>query len=251
MFPFFFETFGVIGLVGFGFWVWMLSDCLRSGGRGQWIWVMITLNVIGAFLYFYICWLPRHPNFLPTPTFLNRWRLKDALWQAEAEAHNIGNALQYVKLGDILGQIGEFDQAAIAYQRAIEKEPTYTQALWGAAKLEMERKNWDKARNHLQALLKISPEYGYGDASLYYGEVLATMEDWESAKIHLQKHLKYWSHPQSYISLAIAHQKQGEIKEARQALETMIFKVKGSTPFQFRKNRKFIDQGKRLLKNLN
>jgi tetratricopeptide (TPR) repeat protein len=251
MFPFFFETFGVIGLVGFGFWIWMLSDCLRGGGRGQWIWVMLALNILGAFMYFFICWLPRHPNAVPTPKFLNRWRLRDALWQAEADAHNIGNALQYVKLGDILYQIRELDKAAIAYERALDKEPTYPKALWGAAYLEMERKNWDKARDYLQSLLKLTPDYGYGDASLYYGEILATLEDWENTKAHLQKHLKFWSHPQSYISLAKAHQKLGEIKEARQSLETMIIKIKSSTPYQFRKNRGFISQGEKLLKTLN
>jgi tetratricopeptide (TPR) repeat protein len=253
MFPFFLETFGALSLIGFIFWLWMLSDCLRGGvrDRNQWVWVMLVLNVIGALLYFFICWLPQHPNFLPTPTILNRWRLRDTLWQAEADAHNIGNALQDVKLGDVLQQIGEIDKAAIAYQRALEKEPTYPKALWMLALLEFERHNLEKGKSYLQNLLKVSPEYGYGEASLYYGEILASLEDWESTKIHLQKHLKYWSHPQSYLSLAKAQQKLGEIKEARATLETMIIKIKSSTPFQFRKNRQFMGQGEKLLKTLN
>jgi len=244
---------GPLSLVGTVFWVWMLYDCLKNGGRGcsdryLWLWVLLLLNIIGAGLYFVICWIPRHPNPIPMPRFANRWRMRDALWQAEAEVKNIGKAHQYVKLGDILYEMNEPDQAIAAYKQALEKEPHHPKALWSIACIELTRKNLAAAKPSLQTLITVNPDYSYGDASFAYGQVLFETGDLDSAKAHLQQHLKAWSHPQGYITLAMVQQKQGEMVEARETLETMILKIKSSVPFQYRRNQQFVRQGEKLLR---
>lgn len=247
-----FGLLGSIGIVGTVFWVWMLFDCLKngSGDRHLWVWVLLLLNVIGAGLYFVICWLPRHPNPIPMPRFANRWRLRDALWQAEAEVRNIGKVHQYVKLGNILHDMGEMNKAAIVYQQALDKEPHHPKALWGAACVEIDRKNLSAAVAHLQTLVKVNPDFSYGDASLAYGQILFELGELDAAQAHLQQHLKTWSHPQSYITLAKIQQKQGNPSEARETLETMIIKIKSSVPFQYRKNQHFVKQGEKMLRAL-
>lgn len=243
---------GPIGIIGTVFWVWMLYDCLKNGSseRYLWVWVLLLLNIIGAFLYFVICWLPRHPQPIPMPRFANRWRLRDALWQVEAEVGNIGKSHQYVKLGDVLSAMCEWDKAIAAYNQALEKEPTHTKALWGAACIELDRKNLAAAKPYLQTLVKLSPDFAYGDASFAYGHVLFELGELDAAAAHLQHHLKSWSHPPGYIMLARVQQKQGQLADARKTLETMIIKVKSSTPFQYRRNKHFIRQGEKLLKTI-
>ncbi|MBD3882359.1 tetratricopeptide repeat protein [Phormidium tenue FACHB-886] len=252
MLPLLYSLLGSFWLVGTVFWVWMLYDCLKHGfsDRHLWVWVLLLLNVVGAGLYFVICWLPRHPSPFPMPRFTNRWRLRDALWQAEAEVKNIGKAHQYVKLGDVLSEMGETEKAAAAYQQALEKEPHHTKALWGAAGTAIDCKNLANASLHLRTLVQVCPDYSYGDASLAYGQILFEQGDLEAAKAHLQTHLKQWSHPQGYLILAKVQQKQGQFAEAREMLETMIIKIKSSTPFQYRKNQRFVRQGEKMLKAL-
>jgi hypothetical protein len=50
---------GLLGLAGFGFWVWMLVDCLtnvRSDGNDKLLWVLVILfaNWVGALVYFFV-----------------------------------------------------------------------------------------------------------------------------------------------------------------------------------------------------
>ena len=211
---------------------------------------MLFLNVIGAGLYFFIVWLPNHPNALANMPWVTQGRLRDALWQAEAEARNIGKSYQYAKLGDIHAQMRNLDAAEQAYSNALEKEPDNIKALWGAACVSMDQQNLEAARQHLKTLFSIQPEFSYGDASLAYGQVLHQLEDFEEAQLHLKTHIKSWSHPEAYLMLAQIQQQQGEIDQAREMLETMIIKIKSSTQFQYRQNKRFVHQGERMLSQL-
>ena len=243
---------GPLSLLGTAFWIWMLYDCLKNGTRSgySWIWIMLFLNVIGAGLYFFIVWLPNHPNAFGGMPWLTRGKLRNALWQAEAEVKNIGKAHQYLKLGDIHYQMRNLEDAEQAYNTALEKEPKNVKALWGAACVAMDRQQLAAARQHLQTLLSIQPEFSYGDASLAYSQVLHQMEDVDAAQIHLQEHVQSWSHPPAYLMLAQIHQQRGDFAQARETLETVIIKIKSSTQFQYRKNQKFIRQAERMLAQL-
>ena len=50
---------GVIGILTFAFWVWMIIDCaknkgLSDGERIVWILVIIFVQVIGTVIYFFV-----------------------------------------------------------------------------------------------------------------------------------------------------------------------------------------------------
>jgi hypothetical protein len=231
------------------FWVWMLYDCLKNErDRQTWLWILIFLNVMGAGLYFFMCWLPRAS--FPVPRFAKRWTSQDLLWQAEAEAKNIGKAHQHIKLGNLLYDMGDREKAANAYLQALEKEPENPKALWGIASIEIDQKHWDVAAHYLKTLVKVQPDFAYGDASFSYGQVLFSIGDLAGAKAHLTQHFQSWSHPEAYLLMAKIHQQLGDIPDARETLETMIIKVKSSPPFQYRRNKKYVGQGERLLKTL-
>ena len=242
---------GPFGLLTVVFWMWMIYDCVqyeRNRDRNTWLWLLILLNFPGALVYFVARWLPRAS--LPMPRFVGRWARRDDLWQAEAAAMNIGKAHQFVTLGNILFDIGELDRADKAYQQALEKEPNNPQALWGAATLATHNQNLTAAREYLQTLIQIDPEHKYGDASLAYGRVLYELGDLAATQAHLQNHLRNWGTPEAYILLAQASEKQGEPLKAREYLETMIMKVRGSPPYHYRKNRHFVNQAEKMLKTV-
>jgi len=250
----FFGSFGFVGLLGGAFWLWMLYECVRSGRDGQqWLWLLIFLNVIGAVLYFVTQWLPAHPQFLSKVGgnfgFVSQ-KDRDRLWQAEADAKNIGKPTQFITLGNLLFDQKKTEKAYEAYQQALSQEPKNTKALWGAAQAARELKDYPVAKGYLATLLEVNPEFSYGDASLAYGEMLYQTEDTERAFDHLQAHVKTWSNPEAYLMLAALLEKKQDPAAARETLETMIIKIKGFVPFQYRKNQHFIRQGERMLRSL-
>lgn len=243
------QILGPVGILTTGFWIWMIYDCVQyERDRNIWLWLLIFLNFPGAFIYFIARWLPRAS--FPLPSFLNRWTRKDQLWQAEAAAMNIGKAHQFVMLGNIRCEIGDFDQAAQAYQQALEQEPSNPQALWGAASLAIRNKDFSNAKTHLQKLIQVDPEHKYGDASLAYGRVLLELGEFETAQSHLESHLRNWGTPEAYILMAKAQEQQGNSQHAREYLEKMIMKVRGAPPYHYRKNRHFVGQAEKMLKAL-
>ncbi|MDJ0701987.1 MAG: tetratricopeptide repeat protein [Leptolyngbyaceae cyanobacterium MO_188.B28] len=245
----FFAALGPLGLLATGFWIWMIYDCVQNErDRHIWLWLLIFLHGIGAAIYFVARWLPR--SSIPVPASLGRWTKRDELWQAEAAAKNIGKPTQFIKLGNILHQIGDLDKAADAYQQALAKEPENLDALWGYSTVEIDRKKLSAARAHLQTLMELKPDFKYGDASVIYGRVLYELGDLEAAKAHLEGHFKSWGSPEAYVLMAKVHHQQGNIPAAREALETMIIKVKGSPPYYYRQNRHFVGQGERMLRTL-
>lgn len=251
MYSMFFSSFGFFGLLGGAFWLWMLYECLKAGQSSrQWIWLLIFLNVVGALMYFAIEWLPKHPNFLGQIGGLNSRKMRDRLWQAEADARNIGKADQYTTLGNLLFDINQPAKAAGAYQQALEQEPENAKALWGAAQVASNQRDYIAAKDYLARLLEVKPDFSYGAASLAYGEMLYRVEEKDAAAQHLQQHLKEWSNPEGYLILASIYSEQQDYAAARETLETLVIKVKGYVPFQYRKNEHFVRQAERKLRAL-
>ncbi len=232
-----------------GFWMLMIFDCLRHDPeRNLWIWVLIFLYFPGAVLYFVLRRLPQMN--IPGVRMFKRWGMKDKLWAAEAAVRNIGKAHQYVNLGNVLLDMGESQKAADAFQQALAKEPNNIHALWGTALLEMRHKQFDAAKEHLQLLLKLEPDYKCGEASLLYGRVLFEIPDWENAKTHLTKDIKHWSHPESSVLLATIQTQEGNPQAARDCLETMLAKVKSSPAYHYRRHQHLVRKAEKLLRTL-
>ena len=88
------------------------------------IWPLLFLNVIGAAIYFAIEWLPQHPDFSGKLGIGGKRRMRvgaaslkeNRFWRAEADAKNIGNATQFVTLGNLLFDMRETQKAYDAYR---------------------------------------------------------------------------------------------------------------------------------------
>lgn len=237
-----------LAVIGAGFWAWMLVHCVRNDPeRNVWLWVLVILNVPGAILYFIVRWLPDRRVSRPG---LSRWTRGRVIAQREAAARNIGNAHQWVELGDILREVGRPEKAARAYQQALQKEPANLLGLWGAALTDMQLKNFSAARDRLQKILEKDDGYKFGDVSLAYGRVLVALEEAEPARAHLDRHLKRWTHPEAHVLMATLLIDQGQPAAARQHLENTLSDISGGPPFFARQNRTWARKAKQLLRKL-
>ncbi|MEB3292522.1 MAG: tetratricopeptide repeat protein [Synechococcales bacterium] len=237
---------GPWGIVVPIFWAWMIFDCVKNEpDRQTWLWILLFLNAFGALIYFLTRWLPRAN--LPQ---LKRFQYRQKLWNAEAAVRNLGKAHQYVGLGDVLVEMGEWNRAREAFQQALDKEPKNVNALWGSALVAMHDKQYAIARDLLAAILKTDFEARFGEVSLLYGQALFELPDWQTAKPHLEKDIRFWSHPESSLRLALILSQEGQKAEARDRLQTMLDRIQASPMYHHRRHRSTIRQAEKLLRSL-
>jgi tetratricopeptide (TPR) repeat protein len=239
----------ILLLLGQGFWLWMLIDCLKAEGpRSEWRYILFFGNVAGAFAYFVVRWLPYHE--VPLPKFMLGWKYKQRLWNAKAAAHNIGNPHQYAQLGDLHLEMGNREAAATAYARALETEPKNIISLWGMAQIAMQAQRYEDAKSYTAALLAIDPQARFGEASLLYAKAQYELKEWDQLRPHLETDIQQWSHPESSVMLATILLQSGDKAEARDRLETMMARVQASPQYHHRRHQPTLRKAQRLLKSI-
>ncbi len=233
----------------FLFLLWMIIECVRKDpDRFLWLMLMLWLQPFGAIIYFFARWLPG--NDIRVPKGVRRWTRGKEIDQLRAAALQIGNAHQFIQLGDALRETGKYDKAGKAYAKALEKEPENCQALWGASLVDIEHKQFDSARTRLAKLLKIDPQYKFGDVSLAYGKVLSALHDSDAAIEHFEKHVKRWRHPEGLYRLATLQAERGESSEARKTLQAMLLDINSSPRTIARKYAVWKSKARKLFRKL-
>ena len=208
-----------LGALAVLLWAWMLASCIRRDpDRHLWLWLLLIFPVFGGVIYFFR-WLSL--NQVGLPRFLRALGAGRELARLEADARNIGNAHQFLELGDLLWRLGRVDRAAEAYGHALERDPQDTRALWSVARACIRRGELAQAREHLEKVMAADPDYRTGDAALAYGRTLLDLGQAEAAREHLEADLKRRGDPESRILLARALLELGHPQDARERLEAL------------------------------
>ena len=239
-----------LAFVALGFWLWMVVHCARyDPERGLWLWILIIGNAPAAFIYFLVRWLPS-ARLSTGPTLWGRWTKSRQIPRLETAARNIGNAHQFVELGEAYRETGKPDRAADCFARALKKEPEHMPALWGAAQVELARQNFAKARPLLEQILARDGSYKFGDVSLAYCRTLFALNEPDAAREKLEQHLKRWTHPEAYVLLSTILIDRGAYETAREHLEATLSDLRGGPAFFARQNRGWARKAKKLLARL-
>lgn len=239
----------IFGFLYFLFWIWMLVDCIRKDpDRFLWFWVIFIFQPVGAFIYFFVRWLPT--NHVQLPEFARPFFRQRKLNELETAALQIGNPYQYVRWGDALKEAGIDQKSLDAYLQALAKEPDNVQALWGAAQIEMKFKQFETVKSRCQNILEQEPEYKFGDVSLMYCKTLCELESPETARENLVKHTKRWRQPEALFILATLEVEAGDHQAARKTLQGMLLDINGSPRGIARKFVHWKSKARRLLRRL-
>ena len=237
-------------LLSAGLWVWMLIHCARNDPeRNMWLWILFIGNLPAALIYFLVRWLPQ-ARFSDNSSLLNRWKRGRQIPRLVAAARNIGNAHQFVELGDAYRESGNIEKAAECFQKALQKDSTSMPALWGAAQVQMQRQDFATARSHLELILARDETYKFGDVSLAYCRTLVRLNETDGACARLEQHLKRWTHPEAYVLIAMILIDRGQNDAARKHLEGTLLDLQGGPAFFARQNRGWARQARRLLARL-
>ncbi len=238
----------VLGPLITGFWIWMLWHCYNNEPDRQfWFWVMLFIQP-AAVIYFFTRFLSHSGSGLPKG--LKRWSRGKEIEQLETAARQIGNAHQWVQLGDALRDVGRFPEAIEAYEKALAKEADNIQALFGAGVSYLEIQNYLAAKEHLKNGLEVKPEYKFGDLSLSYAKALCELNELEQAEIHLEQHTKRWRQPEALYLLATLALERDDPASARTHLEGLLWDIKGSPSSLARQHSRWKSRANKLLKQL-
>ncbi|MBM4034828.1 MAG: DUF4253 domain-containing protein [Planctomycetes bacterium] len=226
-------------------WLWMLISCVRRDPeRGLWLWMLIVFPIVGGLLYFLARWLPL---WSPQTAWLARLGSGRRLQLAQSAARTIGNAHQFLELGDVLWDTGRRPEAADAYRQAIEREPDDPRALWSNARAAMHQKDLATAKAHLAKLYAADPFYRTGEAALAYGRTLLDLGELDAAKAHVDADLRRRGDPEARLILAKVLLQQGQTGDARRRLEDLQEDFRGATSVR---GRAAASEVRRLLRGL-
>lgn len=241
--------FHLVGWIYFAFFVWMLVHCLRSDPeRFVWVWVILVFQPLGAIIYFFARWLPN--SNVPLPRFLQKWTRGKEIQRRRVAASQIGNAHQFVELGDALRETGRFDEAARAYATALQKDGKNLQGLWGAACVDFKHAEYAAARDKLSRVIEVDPAYKFGDVSLLYGKTLHALKETGAARTHLETHTRRWRHPEGLFLLASLYADAGEHARSRAQLQALIMDLDGAPRSIVRKHLFWKSRARKLLRKL-
>ena len=233
----------------FAFWLWMVWHCLRTEpDRFLWLWVLFVVQGVGPVLYFVLRYLPSIE--LRPPSFLRRWTRGRELARLETAAVQIGNPHQFIQWGDKLREVGRYDEAGNAYDRALTKDALNLQALWGAAQVATIRKQHERTRDLTRQILDKDPQYKFGDVSLMHGKALVELGERDAAARHFELHIKRWRHPEAVYVLAKLLADQGHTQTARKHLQSLLHDINGSPAAIARKHGRWKSRAKQLLRKL-
>ena len=227
----------------------MICECIAyDPQRSIWIWILIFFNFPGAIVYFFVRRLPELD--FPVSRHIQRRMRRDELWNAEAAAENIGNAYQWVILGDLRRELRLLDKAKDAYLQALDKESDNLQAMWGIVQIEYERQNYADAREYLVRIIELKPDYEYGNAALLHIKALLWLNEESVAQQLLEENIKVWNKPEAYLLLAKLNLKQGQKEIAKQHLEKMVANIRSSPKFHYKRHKHLERKAKKILRTL-
>ena len=231
------------------FWLWMIVHCLRTEpDRFLWLWVLCVVPGVGPMVYFVLRYLPS--TQIRPPSFLRRWTRGRELARLETAAVQIGNPHQFIQWGDVLREVGRYEEAGSAYDRALQKDALNLQALWGAAQVATVRKQHERTRDLTRQILDKDPQYKFGDVSLAHGKALVELGKRDAAIGHFEQHIKRWRHPEAVYLLAKLFTEQGDTRIARDQLQSLLHDINGSPTAIARKHGRWKSRAKQLLRKL-
>lgn len=233
----------------FAFFVWMLISCIRNDPeRHLWLWIILVLQPFGPFIYFIARWIPTMR--IEPPKALRKFLRGGEIRRLQIAAKQIGNAHQFVELGEALRDSGQTVAAGEAFHKALAKDGKNLQALWGAATIEYEQGKYAEASEKLERVLSTDPAYKFGDVSLCYCKTLQALGETDKARTQLEAHTRRWRHPEGLYRLATIYSQQGDNAAARTQLEALIQDLDGAPRAIVRKQLFWKSRARKLLRKL-
>ena len=159
---------------------------------------------------------------LVLPDLYRRIMLKRRLREQQRAVDQIGNAHQYVRLGETYRQLEQWPESAAAFEQAVKRDGESLPARFGLAVAKFAMEDFAAAESQLRDILAVDPQYKFGDVSLLLAKSLAAQKKSRETATHLIEHVRRWRQPEALLLLGIAQKDIGDTSAARHTLQGLL-----------------------------
>lgn len=228
---------------------------VRSGQERYWLYLIIGLPGLGCAIYALAVMVPdwlgsrdgrklvRHAHDKVDPERHVRM-LREELEITETSQN-------HVLLADELTRIGQHEEAAIHYQKALSgifiTDPDIMLKL---AYAQLASRDALSCRNTLDDLIKHNPDFTSPDGHLLYARALQEMGETNKAEDEYRTLIEYYAGPEARFRYAELLKDRGDFADAKHQLETIALIARRSKPHYRKLHKAWLNKAKQALKSL-
>jgi hypothetical protein len=199
------------------FTLWMLVDANRRGMDSWWFWIILVVQPIGAWAYFFSYkW---HDLRGGSGWLGNLFQRRAPLQEVRHQAERSPTAANRLELGVRLVEEGLYDEALPHLQAMLAREPEHCRALFALAQAQRGLGHPEQAAATLQKLVKQQPGWGDYTAWRLLVEVCREAGDAAAARTQARELARITPGLQHRCLLAECLIEAGDTVEARKVLE--------------------------------
>lgn len=146
----------------------------------------------------------------------------------------VSNVDEYIKQGEVLYSIGNFEEAKKQYKKAVEADSMNINAYFKLSEAYIMLDDYEKAEQCLENILLIEKENA--KAYFYLGNISFLKDDIESGKSYYSKAIHFgFSDVEVFVNYATICEEQGDYQEALKYYNKAIIKDKFRADIRLRK----------------
>lgn len=235
-----------LSLVQTAFTIWMLVDSYRRGADGYWFWVILWLQPLGAWVYFFAVKARDLRRGVSLPSRQRRPSLDELRYRVQQTPTLIG----HLTLADRLVERDGHAEAVPHLEAALAREPDHSQALYCLAICFMRQGEPNRAVPLLEKVVARDRAWSDYQAWRLLVDAHADCGDGPGALAACRDLARLSPTLRHRCLLASRLEKEGQAPEARDMLEQALQEHRFAPAPIRRRNRRWAAEASRLLKAL-
>lgn len=228
---------------------------VRSGRSLYWIFIIVSLPVLGSVVYLLAEVLPEYRHdprarraLRAVGDKLNPERRRRQILDQLALNNSLENRS---KLAEECLRLGDFENAERLYRECLSGPyATDPHFLFGLAHAEAELGRYAEARGHLEQLNQANPDYQSHDAHLLYARCLEALRDHAAALAEYEVLSSSYPGEEARFRYARLLHALGRSSEARAQLDAMAVRARSAPRYYRKKEADWLKQADALRANL-
>jgi len=225
----------------------LIVHCIRTGRNRMWVWVLLSLPLIGSAVYFCVEILPDLGNSRAGRRAARGLRAtlnpEGELRRAEHAMKISGNVASRQKYADELVRMGRATEALPIYQTCLTGVFTEDpKLLLGYAHAQFAAGDPAAARATLDDLIRKNPDFKSPDGHLLYARALEAEGNYEKALSEYAALAEYFPGAEAGVRYAMLLKHVGQAAQARETLQALLERARYAPAHYRRAQRDWLDQ---------
>lgn len=231
----------------------LVIHIIKTGRDTKWIWIIVTLPLVGSLAYLFIELLPGAGNTQTAQRATTKLRdtiSPDAdLKGAAREFSTSETVASAVKLAAECLEHGHYDEGKeVLYRARTGIHVDDPEILFGIAQCEFGLEHFKTVRELLEELIEKNPDYQNQDAHLLYARSLEAVGDTTNAELEYTTLHGYATGPRASLFYAKFLRNQGQQGAAREVFTHIVNKAQNAGRHYNKLYREIISEARRELR---